>query len=458
MSRAFSFNDQVLHYSMFNNFFLENIILPTGDFFLGTSFMKELNLWRNEFSNMSENELQQLQKERLNKILNYSVTNIPFYQKQNIQLTNNPFADIRKFPVMSKKMMKENNSLLLIHDKNKMVVEKSSGSSGIQGEVYMTDNENRKYQAAQTFLWEWSGYKIGLPIMQTGISSNRGLIKGIKDILFQTYYVNAYELSYEKIVRELSVAKKKRCKYFGGYASSLNVFAETAIKAGLEIPFNGVISWGDKLFEHYKRNINEAFGKPVITELYGSSEGFVISGTCAEGNMHLLSPQTYIELIDKNGNEVKPGEIGYVVATRLDAFSFPLIRYYLGDLAIKKNGNEKCNCGKHFPMLEKVIGRDTDIVHTPSGKALIVHFFTGIFEHVKEIKQFRIVQQMACEIEIEYVPDYNFTYSILDRLSETIFEKANERFNIKYSEVDTIEPTASGKPQIIQNLISEKPV
>ena len=359
---------------------------------------------------------------------------------------------------MSKKMMKENNSLLLIHDKNKMVVKKSSGSSGIQGEVYMTDNENRKYQAAQTFLWEWSGYKIGLPIMQTGISSNRGLIKGIKDILFQTYYVNAYELSYEKIVRELSVAKKKRCKYFGGYASSLNVFAETAIKAGLEIPFNGVISWGDKLFEHYKRNINEAFGKPVITELYGSSEGFVISGTCAEGNMHLLSPQTYIELIDKNGNEVKPGEIGYVVATRLDAFSFPLIRYYLGDLAIKKNGNEKCNCGKHFPMLEKVIGRDTDIVHTPSGKALIVHVFTGIFEHIKEIKQFRIVQQMAGEIEIEYVPDYNFTYSILDRLSETIFEKANERFNIKYSEVDTIEPTASGKPQIIQNLISEKPV
>ena len=65
---------------------------------------------------------------------------------------------------------------------------------------------------------------------------------------------------------------------------------------------------------------------------------------------------------------------------------------------------------------------------------------------------------MAGEIEIEYVPDYNFTYSILDRLSETIFEKANERFNIKYSEVDTIEPTASGKPQIIQNLISEKPV
>jgi len=172
--------------------------------------------------------------------------------------------------------------------------------------------------------------------------------------------------------------------------------------------------------------------------------------------MHLLTPQTYIEILDKDGNEVKAGEIGYVVATRLDAFSFPLIRFYLGDLAIKKNENEKCNCGKHFPMLEKVIGRDTDIVHTPSGKALIVHFFTGIMEHFGQIKQFKVVQRNKNEIEIEYIPDENFELALLEKISETMFGKANERFNIKYLKVNTIAATASGKPQIIQNLIAEK--
>jgi len=87
--------------------------------------------------------------------------------------------------------------------------------------------------------------------------------------------------------------------------------------------------------------------------LYGTTEGFVISATCENGNHHQLTPQTYVELLDKNGNEVKAGEIGYVVVTRLDAFSFPLIRYYLGDLAIKADENKKCTCGRAFPMLKK---------------------------------------------------------------------------------------------------------
>lgn len=441
---------------MFNHFLLENIILPTGDLFLGTSFIHELHEWRNVIGKMNEEELHQLQKKRLRQLLEHAVKNIPYYQQQNIQLTDDPYADIKKIPIMYKKLMKENISSLLIHDKNKMMIEKSSGSSGLQGEVYMTIKENRNYQAVQTFLWEWSGYRIGMPMMQTGMTLKRGFVKSIKDKLFQTHYVNAFELEYDKMVNELNAAQQKGCRYFGGYASSLNVYAEAAIKAGLDIRFDGVIAWGDKLFDQYKKNIRTAFNNPLITELYGTTEGFVIAGTCKEGNMHLLTPQTYIEILDKDGNEVKAGEIGYVVATRLDAFSFPLIRFYLGDLAIKKNENEKCNCGKHFPMLEKVIGRDTDIVHTPSGKALIVHFFTGIMEHFGQIKQFKVVQRNKNEIEIEYIPDENFELALLEKISETMFGKANERFNIKYLKVNTIAATASGKPQIIQNLIAEK--
>ena len=47
----------------------------------------------------------------------------------------------------------------------------------------------------------------------------------------------------------------------------------------------------------------------------------------------------------------------------------PLIRYRIGDLAVKADPNKKCSCGREFPMLEKIIGRDTDIIYTPKGKA-----------------------------------------------------------------------------------------
>lgn len=438
------------------NFLTENFILPLADFFQKTAFIKELKLWRNKILWMNENELNQLQKEALSKVLNQSIKNIPFYKNLNLRLSHNPYDDIKKFPVMTKDLMKENMEHLLIYDPKKMIVEKSSGSSGIQGKVYMSLAEARKAQAIQTSIWEWCGYKIGEPLIQTGITPNRGLLKSIKDKLFNTLYVDAYNLNEENVVAVLNKTKRERYKYFGGYASSINVYALIAKKNNIKLNFNGVISWGDKLFDHYRKNILEAFGNPVITELYGSTEGFIISATCKFGHHHLITPQTYLEVLDKDGNEVADGELGYVVVTRLDALQFPLIRYYLGDLAIKENAAKKCECGLHLPLLQKVIGRDTDVVYTPSGKTLIVHFFTGIFEHFEEVKQFRVVQRNANKIEIEYIPSELFTDETLEKIRQTIFSRANEVFEITFIKVNGIPATASGKPQIIQNFIAAK--
>ena len=65
------------------------------------------------------------------------------------------------------------------------------------------------------------------------------------------------------------------------------------------------------------------------------------------------------------------------------------------------------------PMLKQIIGRDTDIIYSPKGKALIVHFFTGIFEHYSEIEQFQIVKQKGKILQIRYIPGSNYNESIL---------------------------------------------
>ena len=83
---------------MIINSLLEGFILPVADFFSGTTFVKDLGYWRNIVNNSNENELQQLQKQNLQSLLNHTIQSIPFYQKQNIQLTNNPYADIKQFP------------------------------------------------------------------------------------------------------------------------------------------------------------------------------------------------------------------------------------------------------------------------------------------------------------------------------------------------------------------------
>ncbi len=441
---------------MIRNYLLEKIFFPIVDTFLATNFISELENWRDNIHRLSKTELEKLQHQRLQQLLQHATTNIPYYKNLKVGLTGNPYDDIKQFPILYKSTVKANYRDLYLGDRTKMVAERSSGSSGIQGEVLMSKKEHTQYQATQTSIWEWNGFKIGSPMLQTGITPYRGFLKTIKDWLFKTQYVSAYNISPENAKANLLKAKRNGVLYFGGFAASLNVYAEVALKEGIAIKLKGIMAWGDKLFDSYKNNINKAFDNPIITELYGTAEGYVISGSCSKGKHHIITPQTYIEILDKDGNRVKDGELGFVVVTRLDALEFPLIRYYLGDLAVKEDPSVICTCGRHYPILQKIIGRDTDIIETPGGRYLVVQFFVGFLEHFHEIQQFSVIQRGLDGIEIEFIASATYYPDVLEKINDVMFKRAEEVFPVQWTQVDFIKPTPSGKPQIIQNFIAKK--
>ena len=339
---------------------------------------------------------------------------------------------------------------------DKLIPNYSSGSSGVQGVVYLSKKEQSATQAIQTMMWEWSGYYPGKPIVQTGITPERGFVKSLKDFFFRTRYYNAFNLDEKQLSSILKKQSGLKNYHFGGYASSLFLLAQTANENAIsDVKFDAVISWGDKMFDHYRKEIEQAFGCKVY-DTYGSTEGTVIAGQGDLEYYYIMTPHVWLELLDEKNNEVEDGQIGHVVVTRLDGYSMPLIRYNNGDLAVRLPRHKypvKRELG--FPLLEKIIGRDTDIVRTASGKFMIVHFFTGIFEHVHEIKQFKIVQRDLNSIDIEYIPGNGFTEEILQRVNGKIKSYLKEDFPIQWKSVDFIAPTISGKPQIIQSLINQ---
>jgi phenylacetate-CoA ligase len=87
---------------------------------------------------------------------------------------------------------------------------------------------------------------------------------------------------------------------------------------------------------------------------------------------------------------------------------------------------------------------------------MIVHFFTGIFEFVKEVKQFRVVQKELDSITIEYIPDINFNNEVLTKVEKTIQVYLKEPYIIYWEKVENIPATGSGKPQIIKSYIENK--
>lgn len=437
-----------------NNFLLEKIALPIGDLILKSNFVKSLNFWRS-FDSLSELELISHQEKQLKNQLLYAQKHISKYKGIKIDLNKKADEIIKSFPILTKDDLRSNPKSLQINNNQHVSRIYSSGSTGVSTWVSMNKLDLMSIQSLSIHLWELCGYKLGNPILQTGISPKRSRLKKMKDLFFGVQYVSAFTLSTDDLKKICSRLSKNNKYTLVGYPSSLNIIAEYIIENNINLKLKTVIGLGDKLFDHYKKNIQKAFGCK-IHETYGSSEGFQIGFQADLDYMYLYTPQVYLELLDDNNNPVKEGEIGNVVVTRLENKHMPLIRYKLGDLAImlpkdKYPPNRKFN----FPLIEKVIGRNTDVVILPDNRKLIVHSFTGIFEYIPEIKQFKIIQKNRKSMTVQFIPDDNFTKEVLKN-SKLKLQKIinNNNFKIYFEEVSLIEGKKSGKPQIIESYIT----
>lgn len=432
------------------NKFIKNLILPLGDLLNKSNYYDRLKYWR-KVDFYSEDQLFKLQKKNLSSLLKYSVNNVDSYSSISLRGTN-PYQWIKNFPILTKEIIRANSKSLISKNISlkSLIKYSSSGSTGVQTSVFMNKKEQANIRAILTHWWEWSGYTIGSRIAQTGMSPDRGLLKSIKDLLFKTYYIVAFSLTENELKLICNKLQKINNYYLVGYASSLNVIAEYALINNYNIKLKAVISLGDKLFSHYKKNLEKAF-KCKTFDTYGCNEGFLIASQKDLEYKYIMSPHVYLEILDNDNNPVPDGEMGHVVVTRLDAYSMPLIRYKIGDLAIKLPRNKYPEKREfQYPLLQQIVGRETDIIELPNKKKLIVHSFTGIFEYITEIKQFQVVQNDLKGILIRYIKSDNFSQSTLTHIVNELQKYIQEpSFKINFEEVSNIANSDSGKPQII---------
>jgi len=429
------------------NRLIENLLLPMGDFLFKSQYISSLKFLRN-LVQQDEQYLENYQKDKLKEILTHATKNAAYYSSKKIDWDSDPSIWIKNFPILDKLKLKNNMLDLLTEDKSQLIKYSSSGSSGIHSEVYVNKEEQSLFRATQTLWWEWAGFRLGSPILQTGLASARTFEKSLKDFLLRTYYLFAFSISpaQAKAAFEWSQSKKP---FLGGYASSLYVLATLAKEQGVKVKFKSAITWGDKLFAHYKTEIEEVFDCKVY-ETYGANEGLMLASQKDLDYMYIMSPCVYLEILNDQGEEVQDGEMGHVVVTSLIAKSMPLIRYKLGDLAIKlPKSKYPADRDLKLPILEKVVGRETDLVLTPNGHKMIVHSFTGIFNKYPSILQFCVIQSELEKIEIQYIPTDEFQKDHLIQIETKILDFLKDDLKIDFKEVDFIPPTKSGKPQII---------
>ncbi len=437
--------------------FIEFIIFPLSKFLTGINFRKKLNEQRS-FTFMSEQDLIDIQIKKLGKILNHAVSTTKKYADINLFKNQSPLEWLQHFPVINKLELSKEGSQFISskYSIQNLIKYESSGSTGIRSVVYLDKDEQATIRAILINWWEWNGYKLGEPVFQTGMAENRGVFKQIKDILFNTYYMKAFNMRDEEIKSHLLVIKDNSKFQLFGYASSLYELAKVSEKYNLNIKFRLAMSQGDKLFSHYKKKIETVFGCEVVED-YGLNEGFMVGQKVDLPYYYIYTPSVFIEILDSKNNPVKDGEMGRIVLTKLDGFAMPLIRYDSGDLGVMLPREEYPKSRRYnFPLLKSVIGRNTDIIETSSGNKLTVHTFTGIFEFFPEIVQFQIVAIKINSLLVRYIPSDSFYPEILLKIENKVNKLIEENLEFRWEQVNNIEASKSGKPQILINKISSK--
>ena len=429
------------------NLFLNKFILPIGDRLFSGAYLKFINEW-SLHDLKSELELEKLQIEGVRNIIEHTCKTVPFYMDKD-------YKSLSDFPVLTKDVLRNSKDQLISKNYNteELTEHHSSGSSGVQSFTYMTKEHQFYIRALQTHWWKWSGYEIGDNLLQFGISQKRNFQKKLKDLFYRCDYVKAFGLSPTELKKVIGRSKNRKNLYIAGYPSAINELAKS-VEAPMK-NINGVICYGDKFFNSHKENFKTAFGKNAkVIETYGCAEGLLMACKYDLDYFYIMSPHVYIEIVDDDNKPVEDGEMGHVLVTCLTNYAMPLIRYRLGDLAIKLPRSEYPKQRRlKYPLLKQVIGRETDIVKTNSGITLNVHSFTGIFEHYQSIKQFKVIQNTTDEIFIEYIIDKNYPFSpdIIEELKDKFIHLTHNSLIIHFDEVAEILPTKSGKPQIIES-------
>lgn len=437
---------------------LRSMVLPAGDRVFGQRMMRRLRLLEKaQWWDPARVEAEQTRA--LSTLVDVAYREVPFYR----ELLDGAGVDprdvtgkeaLRRIPLVTKDMLRPRYPEATTRATGQRTYEAcSSGSTG-QNFCVREDMETAGwYRASFLLALEWSGWKIGVPHLQTGMTLDRGSDRRWKDRLLRCHYVSAYDLSDANLDRCLEEIDRHGLQYVFGYPGSLYFLARRAATRGWNRPLRSAVTWGDMLHPHYRREIETAFRTRVF-DTYGCGEGFQIAAQCGTGSSyHVHSLDVIVEYVGDGGHPVAPGEPGNIVVTRLHAGPMPLIRYMVGDSGVAPAGR-RCACGRGFELMEGIQGRSGDVVVTPSGNRLIVHFFTGILEYFRGIVTFQVVQEDRDRIVVRIVPGPGFSTTTAGEVRGRLEAHGLTDMRIEVDVVAEIPKPKSNKHRFILSRVS----
>jgi len=387
------------------------------------------------------NKLQELQKDKLGHLITHAYNTVPYYKNvfdnkgikpKNIQ----DFSDLKKIPILKKQNLRKSLKELVStqYNINQLYLNSTGGSTGIPVKIYQDQNYISWSTAARIRSWKYFPGFDERELEAILWGSVRDIGKGITLNTFKSLIkkpdiiLNTFDLDEKKIRRFLVLFNFLRPNLVRGYASSLFFIAQWIEKNNYNIHFPKVIvSSSETLLPKMRSKISKVFHAEII-DSYGCREVSQIATECNHNNgYHMTMENQIIELInDGNG-------MSKVLVTNLNNYCMPLIRYEVGDLA---HGliNDKCECGRTLPRIEKIHGRVNENIVLNNGKILNGEYFEFLFYENYSINKFQVIYYKKSNILKIFLDSEREDRHIKKYLYDTILGHYNiENIDIKFT-------------------------
>jgi phenylacetate-CoA ligase len=152
--------------------------------------------------------------------------------------------------------------------------------------------------------------------------------------------------------------------------------------------------------------VKEVTGIDII-DVYSTQEIGTIALECPESKLyHTMDENLIVEILDDNDNECLEGEAGRVVVTDLHNLHSPVIRYQIGDYAVRGG---RCSCGRGLKTISHILGRNRNLLVHPDGRKNwpLVGFYK--FMEVTKVRRFQFIQHDLENIELRVATDHEMT-------------------------------------------------
>jgi phenylacetate-CoA ligase len=439
--------------------------------------------WRQfqQWARFRPDQLEAAVGSQLGALLDASVARSAYYR--SLGLSRGPaepaFEFLRRFPVLSRKLVRDRFTDLVVDERSAevtspqsvasrrydWVVVKTGGTTGLPTSVVHDASMRDWGRAARLFAAQQCGYPLGTPYFrlwgaeQDLLNTELKLPLRVQRALLGEIPMNAFRVNPDELRRHhATLLSHPEVTSLMAYVDSAVSLADFIRRHNLPRPrLRTIMACAGTVTDQWRQLLQETFGAEVFDK-YGSRDCAEIACECAaHAGLHVYSPTVFVEVVDESGQSCPPGRTGRVLITLLRNGLFPMIRYDIGDLAQWAEPGA-CSCGLAWPRLKHLEGRADDMLMLADGTRLssaFIRHFVGVSLNRQLIDQWQFEQAELGRFIFRYVP------AARTGLAENVV-KIKDGFHlvlgravtIELREVAEIPPSPTGKVRWIINRTS----